>query len=527
MSPSEPSPYSFLFSSFTGAPRDFFHGYAFADVDFVHGQAGYEAYRQATGREIRPGEDGSYVVARQAGDGVEFGTDYSGLQKLYYFTDRRAWCVSNSLSRLAEHLREHGIHLGVNVPQLAAFGVGNTLTAQLSSFETPLRGVRLVPSMCTVILRGGRLRLRRLPPLDAVPHEEALATFLGTWRGRITTLLADPRTSITSDLTGGMDSRAVLAMIQSCDNGSAASVDFLSNTSERLAADLRAATAIAERYGIQLNRRSRVTPDRASGPSRHRVWRELSLGTYLPVYFHLREASPFHIHFHGGGGENHRLFYPYPSVDEFLAQMRTLPPRTYRGWRAAARKSIRFLTRGNGDVDPLILHYREFRNRLHSGRAPQYGTVIAPLSSKLLDQVSAHRAVVTGQQINIDIMENLLPGLADMPYDEEEKRPGAAQYANVTAVTVPEPTRAGRAYTSDDVSTAPTLNGPSAPELLAADLAESVTPAVRDFVGDDALKRANAALDAARRQGKFAHASDAKRLSYVLAVAMVFRAAGR
>lgn len=475
---------------------------------------------------MAPGEDGAYVVTRPTDAGIELGTDYSGLQKLYYFTDHRAWCISNSVSRLAEHLREHDVRLKVNFAQLQALNAGKTLTAQLSSFETPLHGVRLVPSMCTLVVSEGGLSLRPLPSPEPVSYDQALTEFLTIWRARITTLLRDPRASVTADLTGGVDSRAVFALLQSSANSSSsqAKFDLLSHTSERWSADLRSARTVARRYGTDLNLGLAPSPRRAGGVSRYQVWRELSLGTYLPIYFHRHEASPFRIHFHGGGGENHRPFYPRTSIDEFFAELKDMPPHFYRSWRADTREAIDFLVRNSIGVDPLILHYREFRNRLHSGRAPQYATVIAPLSSKYLDRASAHRRAVAGHQINFDIMENLLPGLAALPYDTDKKRPGAEQYANMTRVRLADAVQYGNMFAAGTALEVPAGGSPvSALDLLAADLAQGSTAAVRDFVGDPLLERARGVLNAARRKGTFEHASHAKELSYALAVSMAFR----
>ncbi len=74
-------------------------------------------------------------------------------------------------------------------------------------------------------------------------------------------------------------------------------------------------------------------------------------------------------------------------------------------------------------VDPMVLHFREYRDRMHGGRNPQYMTLFNPLGSKILDEVSevsGSRRFKVGQ-VNYDIMSNLLPEILEIPFDSDLK----------------------------------------------------------------------------------------------------------
>ena len=81
--------------------------------------------------------------------------------------------------------------------------------------------------------------------------------------------------------------------------------------------------------------------------------------------------------------------------------------------------------------------YREFRDRFHGGRSPQYGLTLVPLASKYLTAASnlCSAEKLENFQVLIDIMENLCPGLATMPYETEQKKPNAKALEQVTRLT--------------------------------------------------------------------------------------------
>ncbi len=528
---------TYLFSSFTGLPDHYLQGYAFDGADYVFGSGAEDRYAE-TGRRISPGGDGCYLSVSRSGDGHVVGVDGSGLKKIFYYSDGPTWCVSNSLTRLAEHLRAHGVRLSISFAQLMGLKVRSSITSQQSTYQTFFKEVRLLPSWNYLHVDAGGLHVRTLPRPGGVDYATALRGYLTSWTRRCATLLRTPGIEITSDLTGGVDSRSIFALLHRTTallGEPVSRVRFRSGTGERWEADFEAAGRIADRYRFRLNppvaARTLLGPPteagrRLTGPERYSGWRDLCLGNYLSIYFPSRTLDPWSPRFHGGGGGNHRPFYSPGEPEEFLAQFDHLKPSYLRAaWQSEMRHCFETLRSAEPSVDPMVLHYREFRNRFHAGRDPQYGAVLAPLSSNPIKALSQHPEKVATRQIYFDVMESLLPGLMDLPYDAEKKAPSAENHRDLTVVDVglEEPGRAWLASGGDEATPQDARTSPF--ELLAQELDQSLRPLVRDFLGEKVVATAREVVEAAQRSQRFDHASEAKDATRVLTAGFALGAA--
>lgn len=522
---------TFLFSSQTDLPDQYLQGYAFDDADYVVG-SGAEDLHEATGRRIGPGGDGCYVSVSRTGDGHVIGVDGSGLKKIFYYSDGPTWCVSNSLTRLAEHLTSQGVRLSVSFPQLMGVKVRHGITAQQSTYQTFFNEVRLLPTRNHLLVDAAGLHVRGNRRPEPVDYRTALRGYLTSWTRRCATLLTTEGVQVTSDLTGGVDSRSIFALLHRTAElleEPVSRVRFRSSTGEHWAGDLVAAGRIAHRYGFRLNApeavttffgRNRETGRKLTGAERYRGWRDLCLGSYLSIYFPGRALDPWAPRLHGGGGGNHRPFYSPGEPESFLAQFDGVKPTYLRAaWQTSMRDCFETLRTDEPTVDPMVLHYREFRNRFHAGRDPQYGVVLAPLSSNPIKALSHHPDKVATRQIYFDVMESLLPGLLDLPYDDAKKAPSEQNHKDLTVVDVAlgEPGRAWIGRGDGDDASAGDATGPF--ELLAEELERSTRPLVADFLGDKVVTSAQEVVTAARRTGKLAHANDARDVTRVLTVA--------
>lgn len=512
----------FVYSSFTDPPGDHLAGYCYVDADYVVGDPGRRAYEVATGRRIGDGEDGCYVSITRDGDDVVFGVDSTGMAKLFYYSSGTTWAVSNSLARLAEHLRAQGVSLSPHIHQIAAFGAGTTFTAQMSSFTTVFQEIQLLPSQERLRLSGSQLARegRRRPSRRS--YGDALTRFASLWVSRIGTLLADPRITLTADITGGVDSRTVFALAHAAVSSfghPTSRMSFRSSNTAHWKKDFPIAKELTDRYGFELNVPATGGNRKPSGRDAFDAWRDVSLGVYLPVYWSRRMADPFTVHMHGGGGENHRHFYPDVKAEKFLDGFASrLPAQYYEPWRTDVLDTIGHLRRAEPAVAPLILHYREFRNRFHTGRAPQYSVVLSPLSSNALNLASSRRRRAPARQIYFDLMESLAPGLMDARYDDSAKAPVKANTKKLTLVDIRGTAYVGRVFASDPpVVDIPSAQDPSAMRLLTNALAEaSDAPGVRGHFNPAHLSRITDLMHDALRSNRFHHANEAKEVSHVL-----------
>jgi hypothetical protein len=129
----------------------------------------------------------------------------------------------------------------------------------------------------------------------------------------------------------------------------------------------------------------------------------------------------------GGGGEGHRPFYIEPESDQFLEGFRNLFRRqdTFENIKSDVLKSIDLISANTGSASPMMLHYREFRDRLHSGLLSNYSTRVSPLASKYLHEATAFKTSdeLVRNQVLFDAMNTLAPDLMRRPYDHPKKSP--------------------------------------------------------------------------------------------------------
>jgi hypothetical protein len=536
----------FLLSSKTAKPDRFFQGYFFHGTDYVFGAGGFEAFGRAKGLNRVVREDGCYVQAeKQQGGDYRFSADYNGYKKLFYFWDDGFWLVSNSLPRIAAHMRQHGYPVRPDDSQVAAMAAEGTFYpsgrgsffSQLTSFDTIIRGVRLVPADCALRIGASGVSLEPViqhPPDDSYEHQ--LGKFISTWLGRLNTLVNEPALQISCDLTGGLDSRTVFALllgaVHGYDPGISEQPQIRSGMGLMHRKDRAVATRLCEHFSMPLNRRLRKNPVWLNGKTSYGLWKDLSLGAYHPIYFPSALPSGDLVHLGGGGGESHRPFYSQfpgaPSAHSFVARRtRNIEMRSARpGFQAALQQAIDRITDGAPEyLDGMACHYRHFRNRFHAGRDPQYTVRFQPLGSKLLDGVTAvaGKSRFRDAQIHYDILYNLDPQLLDIPFDSWRKHPGSRVRRRLTSTPVC-PLSSGTCFIGEThARPEDTRKGnktASAIDCLREEFERTKSGFAADFLGKVYVARAERALRTAARNGKFSGPIQSKRVAVVMACAL-------
>jgi hypothetical protein len=536
----------FMFASTADNPDQFFQGYFFHHADYVFGDGGFRAFCRARNVERVSREDGCYVQAEKRDGGYyRFSADYHGYKKLFYFWDNGFWIVSNSLYKITKQIRQNGYSLLPNHPQLAAMATEGafypsgrgTFFSQLTSFETIVQGVRLCPADCALWIGPSGVRVERFPEEGSDgTYQQQLERFISIWTARLKALAGRRSLQLSCDLTGGLDSRAVLALllgaIRGSDFGTSDRLRVLCGAGQRVRKDHDVATRICDHFGLSLNGRLVKRPARLNGKSSYGLWKDLCLGTYHPIYFPNMYPTGDTVHLGGGGGESQRPFYERfvgaPTVDTFVARRtRNIGDRSARpGFGDALQQAIDSISYGAPEhVNALTCHYRHFRNRFHGGRDSQYVVKFQPLASKLLDYAAAVAGAsrFRNAQMHYDIFYNLESELLDFPFDNWRKRPNRFVRRNITSVTVsalPEgccfvedrapPTEATR----KGKETARAVDYLQDEFRLAADLAA-------DFLGSTYVRRAARAMRAAASEGSFPTTIESKRVAVVLAYAML------
>lgn len=418
-----------------------FEGYAWVGNNLVVSQGGADLYFSETGEKISPGEDGCYVVLEDFPDGLRIGTDYRGLMRLFIYRSGNDWAISSSLYELVTNVRSLNWTLTVLEDTVSAYLSGVGFSSQLAAFGAHYAEVTLVPSDFSVLITDERLTLEFREPERAVPYDAALYDFVVTWKNRLSTLTSNMSTSLKFDLSGGIDSRAVIAFAIADGNilKDSSRCRIESSTKPSAAKDFEVASEIADNFGFELN--SRTKPKNSSGYSGAIAidgWKQHSLAVYSPVYLYGSVVTPHAVHAHGAGGGNFRP--TYSSIGGKLSPLKPeLTSADHRIWGQRVVNDITALGGFYENVSLELLHYREFRNRFHFGHRPQQNFVYMPLESKLTDPITDRCDERDGRQFYYDVMESLQPGLSRFKYDSDEKFPSEANVSQLTVVDTPNP----------------------------------------------------------------------------------------
>lgn len=435
-----------ILSSACSSEAEFFEGYAWIGTDLIVGYKGAEKYKSERSTSIPPGEDGCYVTAQRTATGWEVGTDYRGLARLFLYRSGRNWAVSTSLYEIIKFTRSQGWTLSLLDDTLATYLNRGGFTAQLSSFDAHYEQIELLPSFASLKIVGKNIKIEYRPAPPVKEYATALSDFVGTWKSRFATLSSFEQGFVKFDLSGGIDSRTVLAFAlandQSLNPGTKTKV--VSSKEASQSEDLRVAHEIAVKYGFEVNSQLRLPRPNRIGFEAISDWKKHSLGVYSPVYLYDAQLTPELTHAHGAGGGNFRP--TYRSIERKIkASQKYISEQDFQRWKSRVEDSVAILTTLRPDVSAELLHYREFRNRFHFGHRPHNSLVFMPLESKLTDQVTDRADDRDGRQIYFDVMESLRPGLMNIRYDKEEKHPSAGNLEQLTKVD-PTPLSPGTVF---------------------------------------------------------------------------------
>jgi len=380
---------------------------------------------KAFGHDIPFHEDGHYFILKQAGPRWVGGADFKGNMKMFTYKTSRGWAFSNSFALLVDTVKSQGWPVTLRAEHLAAWEQKGAFWQQLWSFNTAVEEISLVPSHSIICVENGKLLCQKHETPDrCADYETAMTRFLEIWLGRAATLMQSP---LKIDITGGVDSRVNLALFLSAARrfGTPQNMTFNCGAYGRHKEDFAVAKQLSGTYKFPLNHPLETDVVSLGGEEIFTLWRLTSLGSYSPLYLPPKSASPGVLHVTGGGGEGHRPFYARTNIREHLEQTRgTLCDVHFDKILHSIYQSIRIA--GN-KVPPMMLHYREFRDRLHASLLANYSVRIMPLASRHLYAATRFKTSreLDRNQVLFDVMSATTPTLMTQPYDREVKLPSA------------------------------------------------------------------------------------------------------
>lgn len=535
---------TYLFSSMRKPPQGhYLHGYAFVGSDYIYGQEGASARAEETGELVSSGHDGCYMVCNSQGPETwTFGTDGAGFKRIFYYHDGKHFVVSDSFARTIDEMRDLGIPVLPDYVQLSAMNRVSPLS-QMATPSTLARGVRLLP-VGAVLTISASAALETFPSPFSQPasYVEELGRVVQTWVARFATLLSDPRARLELELTGGRDSRAVFALFLAAKDAVGENcsdkITFRSHALKGDTTDMEIAEDLTKAEELELNGQFDIPRRTLSGSQKFERWRAISLGSYHPIYFPGSHPDPWLVGFTGGGAGNQRTVYEhnFGSSDPEVMVSRLSRRLAHEFLRGEFAHSLRNSLSGviptpAWGTDWLREHYRQFRGRLHAGRAPMQGPKFAPLGSESVDRarIAGGLSVIVGAQLNYDIIASCAARLLSVDFDDPDKNVTPAVRGKITQVTSELYNSPGRCWFGDPAEAtciSDARGGDLAPESHITRLAQSYSMAreddfVSNFWSGSVFEQADLALASLKERGRFGHAPEALPLSRVLSAHLV------
>lgn len=206
---------------------EFFSGVAFTDDKLIMGSTGFQDFKQNNPEKKISQElsDGRFIVGEHINDDFLITTDFSGQFIVYLWQQGNSWALSNSLFVLAREIEALGETPTLYSPALAVFSSGKKDRdhGQIISEKTTIENAICVSAGASIrisfhaekaIIAAIHPRAEITPNSDRTQYLENLLSFISKWRERIR-ILAEDHVKMRINLSGGKDSRTVLALLNS------------------------------------------------------------------------------------------------------------------------------------------------------------------------------------------------------------------------------------------------------------------------------------------------------------------------
>lgn len=492
-----------LFTSYSeSSPRGFW-GYSFQETDFIIGQQGFDKFLDA-GRSFSNEEDGCYLrIEAINSESTRFSTDFRGYFPLFYYSFDKEWIVSPSFELVVKEASRRGWPLTLREHQFIPWKSPWSLVQMLTSKRTAFNEVQALSYDEEIIVStvGLTVRKRQISMINN-NYKDALEDLIATWSARVMTLVGNGMT-IRVDLTGGVDSRTVMAFILNLLERNKShhllnSDSFLVNSQTNKPEDYAVAKAISNTFKFPLNNPQRKKYSHVSAVDSFAAWKQYNLGRYSPHILPSPKQDSGIITFNGIGGEEHRPFYDSfgrGSFGFFLMIYRNLflDEAQYGAWLADLLEDIDApITLHDTLQSAATRHYRRHRSRHHTSKQPANEMMGVFLSSRLAFECAHHMesTALADNQFLFDIMISCSSDLALMPYDKPDKGPKKANFTNLTKIDNSKSKPLGQIWRSAEKQDAKN-KCEDKNEILRQSVLEALSnPKVIEVIGEDQRNQA-------------------------------------
>ena len=375
--------------------------------------------------------EGVFTAIKLLGDQVEVFSDLFGMSAVCYSSGDEYFIASDSVSDIAKIRQIAGFGSFLNEEEVLSRSWVNSITNQILSPITPLEGIYYrVPGQ---ILRVSVAHGYAQPLLKtSVIYQEFLSSPVGSYVDElrqgvkemvgVVSGISGAGYGINCDLSGGMDSRLVLALVRYSSFGEVA---VNSSRAAHMARDFDIANKLSEIYGFDLN------PKRASGSffknDPLNLWFSSNAGLNDSLYFQKITSTVISFKAGGFGAAIYKGGYGFRRLDDIGRS------RLSSGKYDLFQKYLRYGLEAAGfDADHSIgseLHYLFYRNPIHGGSVgPTSLYFLRPLNNRRLANLAfSDKNIYPSPKASMpsilhDLMICLDPLLATESYDKPGKQ---------------------------------------------------------------------------------------------------------
>jgi len=398
----------------------FFIGNCFIDSDVIIGRDGYLEYlKENTNNEFDP-QEGRYIYFNK--DTIR--SDPFCLMALFYYNSSDYFAISNSFIHLIQYLRNKEIKLSVNDDSILITRYPSTYINAQPFMQTICSEINIVPTFQYIKIVNNSLILNNILDENLLKnsYKETLQEYIATTASRINTIIDSKLFDVQVDLSGGLDSRAILSLILNIKSSS----DFTMVLKEEggnpnLRVDNEIAREIVNKHNLNYITDNGNEPIASTGRN---------CGKMVP-YFHFKNhyigqtytllsapgtSDPSLMGFHGGAGEiyKHSQFMHEQFID--LELLKTISSNSGQLVIDTYKQRHQSL---NG-LHINLYTYIMARNRFHYGHHLMFveHTMFLYPSIKLLQTLNVEN---TQDNVQHDIMNIAYPDLLSTRFDTEYK----------------------------------------------------------------------------------------------------------
>ena len=277
-------------------------------------------YYRMQGHYDEPEPDGIYIMIRKIGEEIKINQDFYGSFGLYIYENKRTgfFALSNSFLLLEEYL------VGKENFTLNKEFSDNLIISGLCSpsiYETMVNEIVLIPPNAFILLNIKK-KAFKIHYIDykenSVPFEskeglKIIDKWVDKW-GYIFRSLKNQTNNIKLDLSGGFDTRTVLAiLLNSGINMNEIFIKSINNTLHCHAEDFKIASNISKKFGFKLNKLE-LNKNDTKLSTKDSIFLSIytKLGFHKELYFNTKFYSKPIFSFTGFGGEAIRGYHHLP-----------------------------------------------------------------------------------------------------------------------------------------------------------------------------------------------------------------------